>query len=99
MSEGLAQGPYVAVRVGFKPANLWTEGTELITEPPPPPRLLFLLIIIIIIIIIKLITNNKLIKLMLFDSTADLSDAISLFYYITLLWAPYVFSSSVLIVS
>jgi len=98
VSEGLAQGPYVAVRVGFKPANLWTEGTEFITEPPPP-RLLFLLIIIIIIIIIKLITNNKLIKLMLFDSTADLSDAISLFYYITLLWAPYVFSSSVLIVS
>jgi len=33
-SEGLAQGPYVVARVGFKPATLRTEGTELNTEPP-----------------------------------------------------------------
>jgi len=33
-SEGLAQGPYVTARVGFKPATLWTQGTEPTTEPP-----------------------------------------------------------------
>ena len=27
-SEGLAQGPYVAARVGFEPATFHTEGTE-----------------------------------------------------------------------
>ena len=27
-SEGLAQGPYMAAKVGFKPANFRTEGTE-----------------------------------------------------------------------
>jgi len=27
-SEGLAQGSYVAARVGFKPATLWTKGTD-----------------------------------------------------------------------
>ena len=27
-SEGLAQGPYVAARVGFKPATICTEGTK-----------------------------------------------------------------------
>jgi len=27
-SEGLAQGPYVATRVGFEPATFRTEGTE-----------------------------------------------------------------------
>ena len=27
-SEGLAQGPHVAARVGFEPATLRTEGTE-----------------------------------------------------------------------
>ena len=36
MSEGLAQGPYVAARVGFKPAILLTIGTKLTTEPPRP---------------------------------------------------------------
>jgi len=35
MSEGLAQGPYMAAGVGFEPATIWTQGTE-ITEPPPP---------------------------------------------------------------
>ena len=36
VSEGLAQGPYVATRVGFEPANLRTEGTEHTTKPPRP---------------------------------------------------------------
>ena len=27
-AEGLAQGPYVAARVGFEPATFQTEGTE-----------------------------------------------------------------------
>ena len=35
MSEGLAQGPYGVVRVGFEPATLGTQGTKLTTEPPP----------------------------------------------------------------
>ena len=35
-SERLAQGPYVVARVGFEPATLWTQGTELITRPPRP---------------------------------------------------------------
>jgi len=34
MSKGLAQGPYVAARAGFKPATLQMQGT---TEPPMPP--------------------------------------------------------------
>ena len=37
MSEGLAQGPYIAVSVGFKPATFWTQGTELITTELPHP--------------------------------------------------------------
>ena len=37
MSEGLAQGPCVAAGVGFNPAILRTQGTELTTEPPCPP--------------------------------------------------------------
>ena len=34
MGEGLAQGLYVAVRVGFEPATLRTQGSEVTTEPP-----------------------------------------------------------------
>ena len=34
MSEGLAQGPYMAARVVFEPATLQAQGTDLITEPP-----------------------------------------------------------------
>jgi len=34
MSEGLAQGSYMAARVGFKPATLRMQGTKLTTEPP-----------------------------------------------------------------
>ena len=34
MSKGLAQGPYMAARVGFEPATLRTQGTERTTEPP-----------------------------------------------------------------
>ena len=29
MSEGLAEGPYMVVRVGFEPATFQTQGTEL----------------------------------------------------------------------
>ena len=36
MSEGLAQGPYVAARVEFEPATLQIQGTELSTEPQCP---------------------------------------------------------------
>ena len=36
MSEGLAQGTYVAARMGFEPPTLQTQGTELATEPPCP---------------------------------------------------------------
>src|SRR6218665_4105573 len=35
-SEGLDQGPCAAARVGFDPAPLWTQGTELNTEPQCP---------------------------------------------------------------
>ena len=34
--EGLAQGPYMAARVGFKSATFWMQGTKPITEPPRP---------------------------------------------------------------
>jgi len=36
MSEGLAQGPYVASRVEFEPAAFLKEGVEPTTEPPSP---------------------------------------------------------------
>ena len=36
VNEGLAQGPYMAARVGFEPATLRTEGAELTTGPPHP---------------------------------------------------------------
>ena len=36
MSEGLAQGPYMAARVGFKPVALWMQGTELKSKLPCP---------------------------------------------------------------
>jgi len=35
-SEGLAQGPYVAARVGFEFATFQTQGTEPTTEPLHP---------------------------------------------------------------
>ena len=34
MSERLAQGPYMAARVGFETATLRTQGTEVTTEQP-----------------------------------------------------------------
>ena len=34
VSEGLAQGPYVAAGVGFETATFRTGSTELTTEPP-----------------------------------------------------------------
>ena len=36
MSEGLAQGDYVAARVGFEPATHRTQSTERTTKPPRP---------------------------------------------------------------
>ena len=39
VSERLAQGPYVATRVGFESATLRTQGTELTTEPSRPTDL------------------------------------------------------------
>ena len=35
-SEGLAKGPYVAVRVGFETTTLRTKGVESTNEPPCP---------------------------------------------------------------
>jgi len=35
-SEGLAQGPYVAARAGFKLTTLRTKGDESTNEPPHP---------------------------------------------------------------
>ena len=37
-SEGLAQGPYVAARVGFEPATFRTEGTKLHHRATTPHR-------------------------------------------------------------
>ena len=34
--EGLAQGPFRVVRVGFEPATLQTQGTKPTTEQPRP---------------------------------------------------------------
>ncbi len=39
-SEGLAQGPYVAARVGFEPATFRTQGTKPTTEPACPTLML-----------------------------------------------------------
>jgi len=36
VSEGLAQGPYVAARAVFEPTTLWTEGLESTNKPPHP---------------------------------------------------------------
>ena len=38
-SEGLAQGPYVAAREGFKPTILQTKGDESTNELPRPANL------------------------------------------------------------
>ena len=40
ISEGLAQGLYMAVRVGFEPATFCMQGIEPTTEPPHPMLLL-----------------------------------------------------------
>ena len=39
VSEGLAQGPYMAARAGFEPATLLTKGTESTNEPSRPTLL------------------------------------------------------------
>jgi len=38
-SGGLAQGPYVAARVEFKPTILWTQDAKLTTKAPRPTTL------------------------------------------------------------
>ena len=38
MSDGPAQRPYVAARVGFEPATFRTHGTEPTTKPARPTR-------------------------------------------------------------
>jgi len=38
VSEGLAQGPYVAARAGFEPATIRTRDDESTNEPPCPHR-------------------------------------------------------------
>src|SRR6218665_2328747 len=35
-SKGLAQGSYMAVRVGVEPTTLWTIGVDSTNEPPRP---------------------------------------------------------------
>ena len=39
MSEGLAQGPYVADREGVEPMTLWTKGVDSTKVPPSPTQL------------------------------------------------------------
>ena len=36
VSEGLAQGPYVAPRAGFEPTTLWSTAMDSTNEPPLP---------------------------------------------------------------
>ena len=38
VSEGLAQGPYVAPRAGFEPATLRTKGIDSTNAPPCDPQ-------------------------------------------------------------
>ena len=40
VSEGLAQGPYVAARVGFEPTTLRSKGIDSINVPPHPKYVL-----------------------------------------------------------
>ena len=35
-NEGLAQGPYMAARVGFEPTTLRMKGVESTSDPPRP---------------------------------------------------------------
>ena len=36
VSEGLAQGPYVAARAGVEPMTIWTKGIDSNNAPPTP---------------------------------------------------------------
>ena len=42
-SEGLAKGPYVAVRAGFEPATLRTKFAESTNEPPDPTMMMIMM--------------------------------------------------------
>ena len=59
-SEGLAQGPYVAVIVGFEPTTLRSTGIESTNEPPRPTILYALTLTgcVNTCFIIKIKTNN-----------------------------------------
>ena len=46
MSEGLAQGPYMAARMGFEPAALWTEGAVPTSHHAPQSLPLWLYLIL-----------------------------------------------------
>jgi len=39
VSEGFAQGLYMAAGVGLKPVTFRAQGTELATEPPRPKNM------------------------------------------------------------
>jgi len=39
---GLAQGPYMVSRAGFKPTTFWTKGDESTNEPPHPTILIYI---------------------------------------------------------
>src|SRR6218665_1056812 len=42
VSEGLAQGLYMAARAGFKPMTLWSKGIDSTNAPPRPITLCYL---------------------------------------------------------
>ena len=54
-SEGLAQGPYMAARVGFEPATLQTQGTKpyLLATTPHTVLLTWLLMMLCMPIALK----------------------------------------------
>ena len=59
MREELAHIPYVVARVGFKPAALRTQGTELTTEPPFPTNMSVCIILIVCILFVITQELNK----------------------------------------
>ena len=56
MSEELAQGPYIAARVGFEPVTgvmPRMQGTELTTEPPSPTIIVVLFALLVVTSVIS----------------------------------------------
>jgi len=60
VSEGLVQGPYVAVKVRFEPATLQTQSTELTTEPLRPQMFLYFVIMILLSSRANIVDKNPL---------------------------------------